>query len=403
MNMSGNRSLFRKATVWTMAAMMILLPRTGAVVAETPPAPENHAKAAALIDVASGRILYSQRGDEPMLIASLTKIMTAIVAIEHGNLDDQVTVSKRAAGMEGSSLYLRAGEKMTLKNLLYGLMLRSGNDAATAIAEHVGGSVEGFVFLMNRKAEELGLANSHFANPHGLDQAGHYMSANDLARLTAYSLRNPVFRSIVKTRVKTAPNPLEEWDYKWVNKNKMLRMYEGADGVKTGYTKQASRTLVTSATRGGQQLAAVTLNDGDDWSDHRSLLDYGFRHFPLQEVVRKGEPAPGSSYVAAETFRYPFAEGERERLEVKLALIQPRTAAYSLGYRGQLRFVLDETMIGSITVKEPAAVAKGDEEEGRPAIARASSLKAGSWRSFSDSLLRSIRALLFDWGEAAPR
>jgi len=151
-----------------------------------------HAQATALIDVQSGRILYSEDGDTPMRIASLTKIMTALVAIEYGDLSSKATVTKRAAGREGSSIYLKLGEEMTLSNMLYGLMLRSGNDAATAIAEHVGGSEAGFVYLMNEKALELGLLNTQFRNPHGLDEPEHLSSANDLAVLTAYALKNKV-------------------------------------------------------------------------------------------------------------------------------------------------------------------------------------------------------------------
>lgn len=317
-----------------------------------PAPPGNHAKAAALIDVTSGRILFSQRGDEPMKIASLTKIMTAIVALEHGRLDDMVTVSVRAAGKEGSSLYLKAGEKMTLRNLLYGLMLRSGNDAAVAIAEHIGGSVAGFAVLMNRKAEELGLVNSHFRNPHGLDEPGHYMSANDLAKLTAYSLHHPEFAKIVKTVERKAPNPYESWDYRWLNKNKMLRMYEGADGVKTGYTKQALRTLVSSATRGGQQLAAVTLNDGNDWVDHRNLLDYGFRTFPLQEVVKKGQAIEGTVFKVSRTFKYPLATGEKERIRMRAVPVETTSLDYALGYRGKLQIELDGRPIGAVLLIE---------------------------------------------------
>lgn len=339
---------FALRIVLLASALGLATAASPATAAKLPPPPGNHAKAVSLIDVTSGRILFSQHGDEPMRIASLTKIMTAIVAIEHGSLNDRVTVSVRAAGKEGSSLYLKAGEKITLGNLLYGLMLRSGNDAAVAVAEHVGGSLDGFVYLMNRKAEELGLEHSHFANPHGLDQDGHYMSANDLARLSAYSLRNPVFRSIVRTKVKTAPNPHEDWDYKWVNKNKMLTMYDGADGVKTGYTKLALRTLVSSATRSGQQLAAVTLNDGNDWTDHRRLLDYGFAHFPLREVVKAGEPVAGTPYSAKSGFRYPLAEEERERVRMHPETANPATPAYRFGYRGQLRFELDGKPIGAV-------------------------------------------------------
>ncbi|WP_239614081.1 D-alanyl-D-alanine carboxypeptidase family protein [Cohnella mopanensis] len=331
-----------------------------------PRAPSNHAKAAALADVTSGRILFSQHGDEPMKIASLTKIMTAIVAIEHSNLDSTINVSTRAAGKEGSSLYLKAGEKITLRNALYGLMLRSGNDAATAIAEHVGGSVEGFAYLMNKKAEEIGLTHSHFMNPHGLDEQGHYSSANDLAKLTVYALHNPDFASIVKTKVKEAPNPNEQWDYKWVNKNKMLTMYEGADGVKTGYTKQALRTLVSSATRDGQQLVAVTLNDGSDWLDHQNLLDYGFEQFHLAKVTQAGEPISGYPYQVTTSFTYPFANGEREQMKIKLARLNEGSVYYNLGYRGQLKFILNDRIIGTVPFidkKDQPQVEQGKQEE----------------------------------------
>ncbi|WP_308639097.1 D-alanyl-D-alanine carboxypeptidase family protein [Paenibacillus silvisoli] len=315
-----------------------------------------HAKGAALIDVESGRILYSHNGDKPMLIASLTKIMTAIVAIEHGNLSDMVKTSKRAAGKEGSSIYLQLGEEMSLQNMLYGLMLRSGNDAATAIAEHVGGSEEGFVHLMNEKAQMLGLANTQFMNPSGLDAEGHYASANDLARLTAYALKNPVFKEIVKTKEKKAPNPNDSWDYQWRNKNKMLAMYDGADGVKTGYTKKSLRTLVTSATRDGQQLVAVTLNDGDDWNDHRKLLDYGFDNYKLSEVARKGQPINGYPLAVGRTLRYPFAEGEKEQLRSRLTLLDARTTAYLLGERGNLEWFVGDTKIGTTPVYDSQSV-----------------------------------------------
>ena len=231
-------------------------------------------------------MLYSKNGDERLRIASLTKIMTAIVAIEHGKLDDRVKVSKNAFA-KGLSLFLKLGEEMTLENLLYGLMSRSGNDVATAIAEHVGGRKKALSLLMNEKAAGLGLTNSHFMNPHGLDHDDHYSSANDVAKLTAYALKNPVFSDIVKTPTKKAPNPNEAWDYKWDNKNKMLRFYEGRTASKP-VTPKAFRRLVSSATRNGQQIAAVTLNDGNDWNDHSKMLDYGFNHFPLKRLRRKG-------------------------------------------------------------------------------------------------------------------
>ena len=361
--------------------------------AKSPGPPSNGAQAAALADVASGRILFSQRGDEPMKIASLTKIMTAIVAIEDGNLDDTVKVSKRAAGKEGSSLYLKEGEAISLRDALYGLMLRSGNDAAMAIAEHVGGSVEGFAFLMNKKAEELGLENSHFMNPHGLDEQGHYSSANDLAKLTVYALHNPEFKEIVKTEVRTAPNPNDSWDYKWVNKNKMLRLYEGADGVKTGYTKQALRTLVSSATRDGQQLVAVTLNDREDWDDHAKLLDYGFASFPLARVVKQGDPLKDYPYETATGFAYPFAEGERERLEIHLAPLKPESVPYRLGYRGQLRFVLDGRQIGAVALVADAERER-QAEKAQPQDERPTTTSAVARTGFGTALQTALRALL---------
>lgn len=338
------------ATLWT-GQLLSSVPLAEAA----PSAVGTNARGSALIDVESGRLLYSSNGDTPMRIASLTKIMTAIVAIEHGNLNDMVKTSKRAVGKEGSSIYLQLGERMSLSNMLYGLMLRSGNDSATAIAEHVGGSEEGFVFLMNEKATQIGLANSHFKNPHGLDEDDHYSTANDLAKLTAYALKNDTFAQIVSTRVKNAPNPHEQWDYKWMNKNKMLAMYEGADGVKTGYTKKSFRCLVSSATREGQQLAAVTINDGDDWADHRKLLDWGFKHYPLKNIAQKGEEIAGYPYVVGQNFSYPLESEEESGIYTKLTLLDASTTAYALGERGSLDIYLNDTRIGSVPVYDPGS------------------------------------------------
>ncbi|WP_433946397.1 D-alanyl-D-alanine carboxypeptidase family protein [Paenibacillus sp. SN-8-1] len=337
-------------TLSTLLAFVPMFPaQAGALGANPSNEPKTHARAAALIDVTSGRIIYSVKGEEILPIASLTKIMTAIVAIEHGRLDDKVKVGKNAFAKEGSSLYLKLGEEMTLSNLLYGLMLRSGNDAASAIAEHVGGSEEGFVYLMNEKARQLGLAHSHFSNPHGLDTKAHYSSANDLAKLTAYALHNPIFREIVRTKVKTAPNPNDPWEYKWANKNKMLRLYDGADGVKTGYTKIARRCLVSSATRNGQQLAVVTLNDGDDWNDHAKLLDFGFNNYRLKPLVQKGESIrQGGDLVTGSDFSYPLRSGEEQLVVKKLRLINHKPEDFQL--RARLEILLQDKLIGSVPV-----------------------------------------------------
>ncbi|TCZ81256.1 D-alanyl-D-alanine carboxypeptidase [Paenibacillus albiflavus] len=311
------------------------------------------AQGAALIDVTSGRILYSKQGDKPLRIASLTKVMTAIVAIEHGKLSDEVKVNTRAAGKEGSSLYLRAGDTMSLTNLLYGLMLRSGNDGATAIAEHVGGSVEGFVYLMNEKAKLLGMEHTTFSNPTGLDEGqGNFASANDMAKLTAYALKNTTFQEIVRTKVKRVPNPNETWDYVWTNKNKMLFLYEGADGVKTGYTKLAKRCLISSATKGNQQLAVVTLNDSDDWVDHTKLLNYGFEQYPLQIVTQQGEQKGEEGWVAGQSFLYPLSANEQGKIVEQVVANSDQSLEDRLGVKGELYFSLKGQTIGSVKLYE---------------------------------------------------
>jgi len=310
-----------------------------------------NAEAAALIDVATGVILYSKMGDKQMRIASLTKVMTAIVAIEQGDLAEAVTVSKRAAGREGSSIYLKLGEQMSLHDMLYGLMLRSGNDAATAIAEDVGGTEEGFAYLMNQKAEMLGMEHSSFMNPHGLDSKEHYSTANDMAQLSAYALRNPIFQEIVQTKLKKVPNPNETWNYIWTNKNKMLSLYPGANGVKTGYTKLALRCLISSATRNGHQLAVVTLNDSNDWADHSRLLDYGFKNFPLERLADKGE-AMENNLKTAQSFDYPLTAEQKTNVTQRIELVEPNSVSYRLGTRGNLQFRLADKPIGSVLLVE---------------------------------------------------
>ncbi|SFS91877.1 D-alanyl-D-alanine carboxypeptidase family protein [Marininema halotolerans] len=325
---------------------------------ESPPelAKDLSAHAAAVIDVSSNRILFEKEAQRRMRIASLTKIMTAIVAIENADVDQKVTVSPGAVGVEGSSIYLKQGDQVPLHTLLYGLMLRSGNDAAVAIAESVGGSVPGFVYMMNEKAAYLGLKGTHFENPHGLDSDDHYSTAEDMARLTAYALKNPIFKEIVSTPLKTVPWPGEDWKRTWRNKNKMLRLYPGADGVKTGYTKLSKRTLVSSATRDGRQLVTVTLDASDDWHDSMQLLDYGFTHYQPMELVQKGEKiAPlkrkksALSIIAEKSFIYPLTEEERKTIEVKPLLTYPLAKINKEGLRiGSGRIYLNGKLIGSV-------------------------------------------------------
>ena len=315
-------------------------------------APFISAQGAAVIDVDSGRILYDKNGQQKMRVASLTKIMTAIVAIEEADVNEEVTISNHAIGVEGSSIYLRQGEKLTLEQLLYGLMLRSGNDAGVAIAHHVGGSLEGFSHLMNEKAEHIGLSGTRFVNPHGLDDSNqHYSTAVDMAKLTAYALHNELFKKIVSTQVKKIPQHGEKWDRKLINKNKMLRLYQGADGVKTGYTKLAKRCLVSSATRDERQIAVVTLNAPNDWEDHSRLLDYAFEHFQVKQIVGENERVDQleeSDLYTVNSYSYPLAPGEEDTIEKKVVMEKPLKEMIPGGVAGYLHIYLDQKVIAKI-------------------------------------------------------
>lgn len=258
---------------------VILLGMTGGVLA----APAVSAQSAIVIDGVTGRTLYEKDADQPALIASTTKIMTGLLVCERCDLSQTVTVPAAACGVEGSSLYLKAGERITLGGLLYGMMLHSGNDAATALAILTCGSEAAFVAAMNQRAAELDLQHTHFANPHGLDSDGNFSTARDMARLAAAALKNAQFAQVVGTKQLTIDG------HSLTNHNKLLWRYAGADGVKTGYTKAAGRILVSSATRESRQLICVTLNAPDDWQDHAALLDHGFAQLESRTILRAGQ------------------------------------------------------------------------------------------------------------------
>jgi D-alanyl-D-alanine carboxypeptidase (penicillin-binding protein 5/6) len=289
------------------------------------------AKAAILIEQESGRVLFGQNENEVMRIASITKIMTAILAIESGKLDETVTVSDRAFGTEGSSLFLKRGEKIKLEDLVYGLMLRSGNDAAVAIAEHVGGSLEGFIFLMNQKAAQLGMSNSTFANPHGLDDhEEHYSTAYDMAKLTRYAMNNPQYQKISGTESYRVSREGEKWDTIWKNKNRLLSgLYKYCTGGKTGYTKRAKRTLVTTAEKNDLGLVAVTLNGPDDWNDHISMYNWAFEEYDMVSIVQKGVidgleyEAYKGKIEAIRSFNFPLTKEEEEAVSTSITLYKP--------------------------------------------------------------------------------
>ena len=311
------------------------------------------AASAILMDVESGRVLYAHNAHDVRLIASITKLMTALVAaetVDEAHLDKTITVQGEwLAAAEGSSIYLKAGERISLRALLYGMLLESGNDAALAVAWACGGSEEAFVARMNARAAELGMVNSHFENPNGLNAEGHRSTAYDMALLARACLDNELVAAICATRSATFGSRT------FTNHNKLLDMYDGCIGMKTGYTQRAGRTLVSAAERNGQRLICVTLNDGDDWKDHMALFDHGFEHYPLKSVSGEGElftcvPVSGSllrfaDVVVGESFYYPLGESETIRVEADVdgSAAAPVTAGQPAG---TVTYYLNDAVVG---------------------------------------------------------
>lgn len=246
-------------------------------------APEISAEYACVMEKSTGTIVYEYNGYQRHSMASTTKIMTAILALDTTNRDELVTISRNADLTEGSSAYIKSGEKIKMIDLLYGLMLNSGNDAAVAIAEHIAGGEKDFAVMMTNKAKELGAMDTSFENASGLDSENHYTTAADLAKITAYALNNETFRQIVSSSSKTSN--YSGGSLYFHNHNKMLKMYEGCTGVKTGFTKKTGRCLVSSAMRDGIELICVTLRAPDDWNDHKKLLDYGFDNITMDNII----------------------------------------------------------------------------------------------------------------------
>jgi D-alanyl-D-alanine carboxypeptidase len=248
--------------------------------------------------------LYTKNADQRMPMASTTKIMTALVTIENADLGDTVNVPMEAVGIEGSSAYLRGGEVLTVEELLYALMLQSANDVAATLAYHIGGSTQGFADMMNAKAESLGLRDTHFTNPHGLDDKEHYTTARELAVITAEALKNDDLKEIVSTDKITFAN--DERRRTYINHNKLLHMYDGCIGVKTGFTKKSGRCLVGAAERCNLTFISVTLDAPNDWSDHKKLLDLGYDTLEKTEICSEGEY----------TYEIPVIGGKSDYLKV---------------------------------------------------------------------------------------
>ncbi|MEG0764485.1 MAG: D-alanyl-D-alanine carboxypeptidase family protein [Pseudoflavonifractor sp.] len=314
-------------------------------------APGLSAASAILVDGETGRVLFAQNAEERRPIASITKLMTALVAVRSAaDLAEIVTVTREDTLTEGSSMYLTVGEEVSLEALLYGLLLVSGNDAARCIARHCAGDIDTFVAWMNRCAADLGMENTHFEDPNGLTDAGHYSTAGDMAVLARAVMGEEILRKIVSTKAITLETR------SMTNHNKLLWRYEGCLGMKTGYTDKAGRTLVSCAERQGQLLIAVTLHAPDDWRDHAALLDYGFDHWRRSLLALQGRyfrciPVGGSllrvaRVITASDVYYPLAEAEQVRAEVSLPdRVEAPVKAGAIA--GSLDFYLGKTKIGS--------------------------------------------------------
>ena len=285
---------------------------------------EISATSAILMDMDNNRILYSKNIHKVRSIASISKIMTAVLAIESGKLDDTVIINESINKAYGSAIYIKVGEKLTLRDLVYGLMLRSGNDAALAIADYVG--KDNFIEMMNNKASEIGMKNTTFNNPHGLDEEqGNYSTAYDMAILTSYAMKLDEYKKIVSTKeytLKTNKNT-----YLWKNKNKLLSLYKYATGGKTGYTKIAKRTLVTTASKDNINLVAVTLNDGNDFQAHQDLFEYAFNNYKKYSILEKGiiniydeKYYSGYSFYIKNDYSYLVSNDEKGSITLKFEL-----------------------------------------------------------------------------------
>ncbi len=274
-----------------------------------------------VMEMNSNRVVHAINENDKKYMASTTKILTAICVIENCDLDEIVVVKKETTGVEGSSIYLQAGEKLSVKDLLYGLMLRSGNDCALTLAVHCSGSTENFAILMNQMAEKIGAKNSNFVNPHGLHNDNHYTTAYDLALISCYAMKNQAFREIVSTKTVEIPFTTQNYNRRLVNKNKMLKEFEGSTGIKTGFTKKAGRCLVSSCTRNGIEFVCVVLNCPDMFNRSKNLLTNAFTNYKKYKLVDKNNiifinnNTKYPAYIKNDVI-LPLTNYEKENLEI---------------------------------------------------------------------------------------
>ena len=297
-----------------------------------------------VMDMDSGRIMEGSNTDKVSLIASITKILTAITAIEYGNLEDIVKIDDSILKSYGSGIYVQVGEELTLDDLLYGLMLRSGNDAALAIASHVGDDVDNFVFMMNEVAKRIGMKDSYFVNPSGLEEndgSANKSTVYDMALLTRYAMNNEHYRRIVSTKEIIVKSSYKT--YKWVNKNKLLSTYKHCNGGKTGFTKKAHRTLVTTASNDNMNLIVVTFNDGNDFNDHKNLYEKYFNNYERVKIVDKNDNY-GSNLKLRNDFY--MIKKEDDKVEIKVSKYDTSNAINgSIG--GKVSVILNGKVLGS--------------------------------------------------------
>lgn len=327
------------------------------------------AKAAIIIEADTGRVLYAQNSDEMLPMASTTKLMTCLLALENGDLSSRITAPAEASGVPGTSIYLTEGETLTLEQLLYGLMLRSGNDAATAIGIHIGGSTQEFVAMMNARAAELEI-DASFKNPHGLDAEGHAASAAALAGIMREALKNEDFRRIVGTQKKLIPWEGNEYSRVLYNKNRLLSSYEGAIGGKTGYTGDAGRCLVFAAERRNMTLIGCVLNCSTWFDTAERLLDYGFENYESVQIFEAGEMVekvkvtggrePSVNVIAAEELAVPLGIDEDYMLNIEL---KPAAAPiHAGGCAGFANVLIDGDLTASVELQYAADVPENDLE-----------------------------------------
>ena len=360
--------------------------------------PSVAAQGAVLVDGDTGRVLCGKNEQKPLTMASTTKIMTAILVLEEGNLDDMVTVSQRAAKSPQVRMNLTAGEQVRQEDLLYAMMLKSYNDAAVALAEHIGGSVEGFCEKMTQKAKEIGAEDTVFGSPNGLDShlsfQEHHSTAKDMALIACYALKNPKFVEIINTPSVTLPMKGGEGkEYFITNQDRFLQEYEGAMGVKTGFTNKAGQCFVGAAKRGDVTLVTTVLASGwgtegkeQKWKDTKALMDYGFENYHMEKVAAKGQQVQPTEVlhssnervaaVLAEDFEGLFSQEEMEHINLCVTQVKTLEAPVKKGQKlGVAEVMLGETALAKIDIVAA-------EEANRYTLIEMLHYLAGKWNAF---------------------